>query len=226
MLGQLVLAARGQKDHFTITGTEHPTPDGTGVRDYVHVWDLARAHVRAVERFDEVLGGGGRPQRDHERRARRGRDRPPAGRGVRVGLRQARADRTRRRRAPATPSVPTPTSTWPTGCCAGRPSCPSRTPSPPRSPGPTSARRSWATSDLGLEAPGRTAQARTGRLANARRSVSTPACLRCTHVRQRRNAPPRLVLVPWPGVGGRPCSPLALRCRSVAATPMAPCRRR
>lgn len=55
VLGQLVLAARGQKDTFTITGTEHPTPDGTGIRDYIHVWDLAQAHVRAVERFDEVL---------------------------------------------------------------------------------------------------------------------------------------------------------------------------
>lgn len=55
VLGQLVLAARGQKPSFTITGTEHPTRDGTGIRDYIHVWDLARAHVRAVERFDDVL---------------------------------------------------------------------------------------------------------------------------------------------------------------------------
>ncbi|MCH1865973.1 UDP-glucose 4-epimerase GalE [Nocardioides sp. CFH 31398] len=55
VLGQLVMAARGQKDAFTITGTEHPTRDGTGIRDYVHVWDLAKAHVRAVERFDDVL---------------------------------------------------------------------------------------------------------------------------------------------------------------------------
>ncbi len=55
VLGQLVMAARGQKDTFTITGTDHPTPDGTGIRDYIHVWDLARAHVRAIERFDEVL---------------------------------------------------------------------------------------------------------------------------------------------------------------------------
>lgn len=55
VLGQLVLAARGQKPSFTITGTEHPTPDGTGIRDYVHVWDLARAHVKAVEEFDAVL---------------------------------------------------------------------------------------------------------------------------------------------------------------------------
>ncbi len=55
VLGQLVLAAQGIKDHFTITGTEHPTRDGTGIRDYVHVWDLAKAHVAAVEQFDQAL---------------------------------------------------------------------------------------------------------------------------------------------------------------------------
>ncbi len=55
VLGQLVMAAQGLKDAFTITGVEHPTRDGTGIRDYIHVWDLAQAHVRAVETFDEVL---------------------------------------------------------------------------------------------------------------------------------------------------------------------------
>ncbi len=55
VLGQLVMAARGLKDSFTITGIEHPTRDGTGIRDYIHVWDLAKAHVRAIEKFDEVL---------------------------------------------------------------------------------------------------------------------------------------------------------------------------
>ena len=59
VLGQLVMAARGLKDAFTITGVDHPTRDGTGIRDYVHVWDLAQAHVRAVERFDEVLAADG-----------------------------------------------------------------------------------------------------------------------------------------------------------------------
>ncbi len=59
VLGQLVMAARGQKDAFTITGVDHPTRDGTGIRDYVHVWDLAQAHVRAVERFDDVLASTG-----------------------------------------------------------------------------------------------------------------------------------------------------------------------
>ncbi|HEX5089564.1 MAG TPA: UDP-glucose 4-epimerase GalE [Nocardioides sp.] len=61
VLGQLVMAARGQKDAFTITGTEHPTRDGTGIRDYIHVWDLARAHVRAIERFDDVIAASGAP---------------------------------------------------------------------------------------------------------------------------------------------------------------------
>src|SRR4051794_37743661 len=61
VLGQMVMAARGQKDSFTITGTDHPTRDGTGIRDYIHVWDLARAHVRAVEKFDDVIAEAGDP---------------------------------------------------------------------------------------------------------------------------------------------------------------------
>jgi len=59
VLGQLVMAAQGLKDSFTMTGTEHPTRDGTGIRDYIHVWDLAQAHVAAVERFDDVLASVG-----------------------------------------------------------------------------------------------------------------------------------------------------------------------
>jgi UDP-glucose 4-epimerase len=55
VLGRLVMAARGEIPAFTNTGTNHPTRDGTGVRDYIHVWDLARAHVAAVEHFDEVI---------------------------------------------------------------------------------------------------------------------------------------------------------------------------
>ena len=34
---------------FTLFGTDHPTPDGTAVRDYVYVMDLARAHIRALD---------------------------------------------------------------------------------------------------------------------------------------------------------------------------------
>jgi UDP-glucose 4-epimerase len=54
-LGQIVMAARGQREAFIVTGVDYPTRDGTGLRDYIPVWDLALAHVRAVERFDEVL---------------------------------------------------------------------------------------------------------------------------------------------------------------------------
>jgi UDP-glucose 4-epimerase len=59
VLGKMVSAALGQLDVFKITGVEWPTRDGTGIRDYVHVWDLAQAHVRAVERFDAAFENAG-----------------------------------------------------------------------------------------------------------------------------------------------------------------------
>ena len=39
----------GQRDSIAIFGTDYPTPDGTCIRDYIHVEDLADAHVRAIE---------------------------------------------------------------------------------------------------------------------------------------------------------------------------------
>jgi UDP-glucose 4-epimerase len=54
-LGQLIGCMESGRT-FEVTGTDYPTRDGTGVRDYVHVWDLARAHVAALQRFDEVVG--------------------------------------------------------------------------------------------------------------------------------------------------------------------------
>ena len=48
-------AALGRRDGFKIFGTDYNTPDGTAVRDYIHVLDLADAHVRAVQ---ELLDGG------------------------------------------------------------------------------------------------------------------------------------------------------------------------
>jgi UDP-glucose 4-epimerase len=41
-------AAVGLRSHVNIFGTDYPTPDGTGVRDYIHVEDLADAHLRAL----------------------------------------------------------------------------------------------------------------------------------------------------------------------------------
>ncbi len=39
---------------FTITGVDWDTRDGSGIRDLIHVWDLALAHVAALENFDDV----------------------------------------------------------------------------------------------------------------------------------------------------------------------------
>lgn len=44
-----VEAALGVRPHVAVFGTDFDTPDGTGVRDYIHVSDLARAHVLALE---------------------------------------------------------------------------------------------------------------------------------------------------------------------------------
>lgn len=42
-------AAVGKRSHVSIFGTDYPTPDGTGVRDYLHVEDLASAHLKALD---------------------------------------------------------------------------------------------------------------------------------------------------------------------------------
>ncbi len=47
-----ISAALGEREQFEIFGTDYPTPDGTAVRDYSHVSDLADAHVLAVQRLE------------------------------------------------------------------------------------------------------------------------------------------------------------------------------
>jgi UDP-glucose 4-epimerase len=44
--------ALGQRTHITVFGDDYPTPDGTCIRDYIHVEDLCDAHVRALERLE------------------------------------------------------------------------------------------------------------------------------------------------------------------------------
>ncbi|WP_371536082.1 UDP-glucose 4-epimerase GalE [Streptomyces sp. NBC_00466] len=53
-LGKLI-EAYTEGTPFTVTGGDWDTRDGSGIRDYIHVWDLALAHVAALTRFDEVV---------------------------------------------------------------------------------------------------------------------------------------------------------------------------
>jgi UDP-glucose 4-epimerase len=48
-----VQAALGMRSHMEIYGTDYPTPDGTCIRDYIHVSDLIAAHVLALNHLDD-----------------------------------------------------------------------------------------------------------------------------------------------------------------------------
>jgi UDP-glucose 4-epimerase len=50
----ILKVALGQREHFTIFGDDYPTPDGTCIRDYVHIADLAQAHILAMESLDRL----------------------------------------------------------------------------------------------------------------------------------------------------------------------------
>jgi len=52
----LLEVVRGTRDKAAIFGTDYPTPDGTCVRDYIHVEDLARAHVMALDWLNDNQG--------------------------------------------------------------------------------------------------------------------------------------------------------------------------
>ena len=49
----VIHAALGRRPHVEVYGTDYPTSDGTPIRDYIHVTDLADAHVRSLERLTE-----------------------------------------------------------------------------------------------------------------------------------------------------------------------------
>lgn len=55
IIPRALMAAAGRIPHLEVFGTDYPTPDGTALRDYVHVSDLAEAHVLALGR---LLAGG------------------------------------------------------------------------------------------------------------------------------------------------------------------------
>ena len=102
--------AAGRDEHVSVLGTDYPTPDGTAVRDYVHVEDLARAHLLALDRavggrheiynlgtgsghsVSEVVGrrAGSPAVRSRSRRSRAHRRSAAAGRRQRPRARSAR----------------------------------------------------------------------------------------------------------------------------------------
>jgi UDP-glucose 4-epimerase len=56
LMPYLAQVATGERERLRIFGDDYPTPDGTGVRDYIHVVDLARAHVAALDHAAGVTG--------------------------------------------------------------------------------------------------------------------------------------------------------------------------
>jgi UDP-glucose 4-epimerase len=49
LITRALKTAKGEYERLQVFGTDYPTPDGTGIRDYIHVTDLADAHLRALE---------------------------------------------------------------------------------------------------------------------------------------------------------------------------------
>ena len=56
LMPYITQVAAGKLERLGVFGDDYPTPDGTGVRDYIHVVDLARAHVKAIDYAAEHKG--------------------------------------------------------------------------------------------------------------------------------------------------------------------------
>ncbi len=56
LMPYITQVAEGRLDHLSVFGNDYNTPDGTGVRDYIHITDLARAHLKALDYADSHSG--------------------------------------------------------------------------------------------------------------------------------------------------------------------------
>jgi len=65
LIGTLVEVSLGRQPVFNLTGIDWPTRDGSGIRDYLHVWDLALAHLKAIENFDKAIAEGSEDDIDY-----------------------------------------------------------------------------------------------------------------------------------------------------------------
>ncbi len=114
LMPYIAQVAVGKLRELAVFGGDYPTPDGTGVRDYIHVVDLALGHLRALERLADRPGmltlnlgtGRGYSVLDMVRAF----ERPAAGRCPTASLTAG----------PVTLPGATPTLPWPNGNSAGR----------------------------------------------------------------------------------------------------------
>lgn len=56
LMPYITQVAQGQREYLSVFGSDYPTVDGTGVRDYIHVVDLVVGHLRALERLNKETG--------------------------------------------------------------------------------------------------------------------------------------------------------------------------
>ncbi len=56
LMPYITKVAKGELDHLNVFGNDYDTVDGTGVRDYIHVVDLAKGHVKALEKARKMIG--------------------------------------------------------------------------------------------------------------------------------------------------------------------------
>ena len=56
LMPYIAQVAAGQRSELSVFGDDYPTPDGTGVRDYIHVMDLAEGHVAALDLLSKTIG--------------------------------------------------------------------------------------------------------------------------------------------------------------------------
>ena len=58
LIPRAMMSIQGHLDDFEVFGSDYPTPDGTAIRDYIHVSDLADAHVAALRRLRDGKTSG------------------------------------------------------------------------------------------------------------------------------------------------------------------------
>ena len=56
LMPEIIKVVRGYKNYLDVFGDDYSTPDGTGIRDYIHIMDLSEAHVKALEFIDKNNG--------------------------------------------------------------------------------------------------------------------------------------------------------------------------